>query len=233
MSKQTNILLVEDDLNLGSILKEFLDIKGYNTTHCLDGLKGLSAFKKNNFHLCILDVMMPKLDGFSLAAEIRKMNKVVPIIFLTAKSMQSDKIEGFKIGADDYITKPFSTEELFLRIGVILKRTQQSQTDNSFVEINEFQIGNYLFDYKSRLLIINKNEKRLTSKESELLKLLCENKNRLLERTTALKQIWNEDTYFTSRSMDVYIAKLRNYLKEDQSIQISNVHGLGFKLIFD
>ncbi len=233
MSKQTNILLVEDDLNLGSILKEFLDIKGYNTTHCLDGLKGLSAFKKNNFHLCILDVMMPKLDGFSLAAEIRKMNKVVPIIFLTAKSMQSDKIEGFKIGADDYITKPFSTEELFLRIGVILKRTQQSQTDNSFVEINEFQIGNYLFDYKSRLLIINKNEKRLTSKESELLKLLCENKNRLLERTTALKQIWNEDTYFTSRSMDVYIAKLRNYLKEDQTIQISNVHGLGFKLIFD
>jgi DNA-binding response OmpR family regulator len=232
MSKQTNILLVEDDLNLGSILKEFLDIKGYNTTHCLDGIKGLSAFKKNNFHLCILDVMMPKLDGFSLAAEIRKMNKAVPIIFLTAKSMQADKIEGLKIGADDYITKPFSTEELFLRISVILKRTQNSSIDNNIIEVNEFQIGNYLFDYKSRLLIINKNEKRLTSKESELLKLLCENKNRLLERTTALKQIWNEDTYFTSRSMDVYIAKLRNYLKEDQSIQISNVHGLGFKLIY-
>ena len=216
MSKQTNILLVEDDLNLGSILKEFLDIKGYNTTHCLDGLKGLSTFKKNIFNLCILDVMMPKLDGFSLATEIRKMNKAVPIIFLTAKSMQADKIEGFKIGADDYITKPFSTEELFLRISVILKRTQNSTAVNNIIEVNEFQIGNYLFDYKSRLLIINKNEKRLTSKESELLKLLCENKNRLLERTTALKQIWNEDTYFTSRSMDVYIAKLRNYLKEDQ-----------------
>lgn len=233
MSKQTNILLVEDDLNLGSILKEFLDIKGYNTTHCLDGLKGLSTFKKSIFNLCILDVMMPKLDGFSLATEIRKMNKVVPIIFLTAKSMQADKIEGFKIGGDDYITKPFSTEELFLRISVILKRTQNSSIDNNIIEVNEFQIGSYLFDYKSRLLIINKNEKRLTSKESELLKLLCENKNRLLERTTALKQIWNEDTYFTSRSMDVYIAKLRNYLKEDKSIQISNVHGLGFKLIFD
>ena len=232
MSKQTNILLVEDDLNLGSILKEFLDIKGYKTTHCLDGLKGLSTFKKNNFHLCILDVMMPKLDGFSLAAEIRKMNKAVPIIFLTAKSMQADKIEGLKIGADDYITKPFSTEELFLRISVILKRTQISSIGNDIIEVNEFQIGNYLFDYKSRLLIINKNEKRLTSKESELLKLLCENKNRLLERTTALKQIWNEDTYFTSRSMDVYIAKLRNYLKQDTSIKITNVHGFGFKLIY-
>jgi len=232
MNKSINILLVEDDINLGSILKEFLDIKGYKTIHCLDGLKGLNSFKKNDFQLCILDVMMPKLDGFSLAGEIRKINSDVPIIFLTAKSMQTDKIEGLKIGADDYITKPFSTEELFLRIGAILKRTQKTKLPINNIELNEFQIGKYFFDYKSRLLLFYENERRLTSKESELLKLLCENNNRLLERTTALKLIWSDDNYFTSRSMDVYIAKLRNYLKEDSSIQINNVHGLGFKLVY-
>jgi DNA-binding response OmpR family regulator len=174
--------------------------------------------------------MMPKLDGFTLAGEIRKINKDIPIIFLTAKSMQTDKIEGFKIGADDYITKPFSTEELFLRINAILKRTKHTLINSGITEVTEFKIGKYSFNYKSRLLSINKTEKRLTSKESELLKLLCENDNKLLERTTALKLIWNADNYFTSRSMDVYIAKLRNYLKEDNSIQITNVHGIGFKL---
>lgn len=232
MNKSVKILLVEDDLNLGSILKEFLEVKGYTTTHCLDGLKGLHAFKKNNFDLCILDVMMPKLDGFSLAEQIRKVNKDIPLIFLTAKSMQADKIEGLKIGADDYITKPFSTEELFLRLSRLLKRSSTQQQISTKDQPEEFEIGKYIFNYKNRLLKMNEKEKRLTSKESELLKLLCEHNNKLLERATALNSIWNEDTYFTSRSMDVYIAKLRSYLKEDPSIEISNVHGLGFKLIY-
>ncbi|MBL1213513.1 MAG: response regulator transcription factor [Ignavibacteriae bacterium] len=232
MNKSVKILLVEDDLNLGSLLKEFLEVKGYSTTHCLDGLNGLQTFKKNKYDLCILDVMMPKLDGFSLAGQIRKMNKDIPLIFLTAKSMQADKIEGLKIGADDYITKPFSTEELFLRLSRILKRSSAQRETASANENVEFKIGNYLFNYKNRMLKLNDKAKRLTSKESELLKLLCEHNNKLLERTTALNAIWKENTYFTSRSMDVYIAKLRSYLKEDSSIEIANVHGLGFKLIF-
>lgn len=223
-----NILLVEDDINLGSVLSEFLSLKGFTIDLCKDGEEGLEKFKTLKYDLCLLDIMMPKKDGFSLAAEIRKTNKSVPIIFLTAKSMQSDKIEGLKLGADDYITKPFNTEELLLRINAILRRS--SSTNRSMIGGN-YSLGKYLFDYDKRELRFKKSSQSLTYKESELLRLLCENRNNILRRELALSEIWNEETYFTSRSMDVYITKLRNYLKNDRSIQIENIHGIGFKLI--
>jgi DNA-binding response OmpR family regulator len=224
-----NILLVEDDLNLGIILKEYLEVKGYIVTHCLNGEEGGKVFSKGKFDICILDVMMPKKDGFTLAGEIRNIDENIPVIFLTAKSMQSDKIEGFKLGADDYVTKPFSTEELLLRINAVLKRTNKSlfKDDN----ITEFKIGGYSFDPARHVLIYNKERKKLTSRENDLLKLLCIYKNNVLERSLALKEIWSDDNYFNSRSMDVYITKLRNYLKKDKSVEIVNVHGRGFKLI--
>lgn len=224
-----NILLVEDDLNLGIILKEYLEVKGYIVTHCLNGEEGAKIFGKDKFDICILDVMMPKKDGFTLAGEIRSIDKNVPLIFLTAKSMQSDKIEGFKLGADDYVTKPFSSEELLLRINAVLKRTSQSPLSGT--DITEFSIGGYSFDSARQLLIYNKERKKLTSRENDLLKLLCIYKNNVLERSLALREIWSDDNYFNSRSMDVYIAKLRNYLKKDKSVEIVNVHGQGFKLI--
>jgi DNA-binding response OmpR family regulator len=222
------ILLVEDDINLGTILSEFLVIKNFDVVLSKDGVNGLERFKGEDFDLCILDVMMPKKDGFTLAKEIRGFNKSIPIIFLTAKSMQNDKIEGLKIGADDYITKPFSTEELLLRINAILKRYLST---NGYSKTNIYPIGKYTFDYQKRYLKIKKSIQSLTFKEAELLKMLCENKNNILRRDLALTKIWNEETYFTSRSMDVYITKLRNYLKNDRSITIENVHGVGFKLL--
>lgn len=227
MSKN-KILLVEDDVNLGSILSEFLQLKNFDVELCKDGELGLEKFKSSTFNLCLLDVMMPKKDGFTLAKEIRSMNKNIPIIFLTAKSMQTDKIEGLMLGADDYITKPFNTEELLLRINAILKRSSNS---NGFKKDSICEIGKYSFNYEKRKLVYKRSVQSLTSKEAELLRMLCENKNNILRRDLALTQIWSEDTYFTSRSMDVYIAKLRNYLKNDRSIQIENVHGVGFKLI--
>lgn len=222
------ILLVEDDTNLGTILMDYLILKNFDVTLCRNGEEGFDKFKEENFELCILDIMMPKKDGFTLAKEIREINKNIPIIFLTAKAMQKDKIEGFKIGADDYITKPFNTEELLFRIKAIFKRTKSTKFTFSK---NEFNLGKYNFYYNKRELKFKRSKQTLTSKEAELLKMLCDNKNNILRRETALKNIWGADSYFTSRSMDVYITKLRSYLSKDKSIQIDNVHGVGFKLI--
>jgi DNA-binding response OmpR family regulator len=226
---EKRILLVEDDVNLGTILAEFLTMKNFKVDLCKDGEEGYTSYNKNIYDLCLLDVMMPKKDGFTLAKEIRQANKNIPIIFLTAKSMQNDKIEGLKLGADDYITKPFSTEELLLRIHAILKR---SASINDFVSTKNYSIGKYVFVYQKKELKLKRYVQTLTNKEAELLKLLCENKNNILRRDIALTKVWNEETYFTGRSMDVYITKLRSYLKNDRSIQIENVHGVGFKLIF-
>lgn len=225
--KKIRILLVEDDLNLGTLTKEFLQLKGFDVAHCLNGEAGLNTFKENDFDFCILDIMMPKLDGFSLAKEISAFNSRMPFLFLSAKTMLNDKIEGLKIGADDYITKPFSMEELLLRINAILKRTGST----SSIQLNgAVRLGRYSFDYQKRILSLGSSERKLTSKESELLRLLCARENQLLPRAEALMQVWQDDNYFTSRSMDVYITKLRNYLKEDENVQIINVHGSGFKL---
>lgn len=226
---QTKVLLVEDDINLGTILKEYLTVKGFEIELCYNGEDGYTAFGKGKFDICILDVMLPKLDGFSLAQQIKKLDSHVPIVFLTAKSLAQDKIEGFKIGADDYITKPFNAEELLFRINAILKRSKPSSGNGDSTAL--FTLGKYVFDYNHRLLTAEGKDQKLTTKEAELLKLLCVNVNCALERTYALKTIWNDDNYFTARSMDVYITKLRGYFKEDESIQIVNLHGSGFKLI--
>lgn len=228
MSKY-KILLVEDDLNLGQILNEYLTLKGYDTTLCRDGEEGVLAFKSDQFHLCLFDVMLPKKDGFSMAKDIRRTDKETPIIFLTAKSMKADTIEGFKIGADDYITKPFSMEELLLRIQAILKRT--ASQNPQFSDQKQFEFGSFRFDFDKQLLIGKEGENKLTSKESELLRLLCLHINQPLDRSVALKIIWRDDSYFNARSMDVYIAKLRKLLKQDDSTQIITLHGSGFKLI--
>ena len=228
-SKKKNILLVEDDPNLGSLLKDYLSLKGYIVTRCLDGEEGKNVYAKGSFDLLILDVMMPKLDGFTLAKHIRKTDKQTPIIFLTAKSLLEDRLKGLKIGGDDYITKPFSSEELLLRIDNIFKRTTTAGQLKH--EDKVFKFGSFVFDYKKRILNNGKISKQLTSKESELLKLLAQNKNEVLERSVALREIWKNESYFTSRSMDVFITKLRYYIKVDPSVEIINVHGTGFKLI--
>jgi DNA-binding response OmpR family regulator len=222
------ILLAEDDLNLGEILREYLEIKGYQTTLCRDGVAGIQAFKKYKFDLCILDVMMPKKDGFTLAKEIRQIDEKTPFIFLTAKSMKEDTLEGLRMGADDYITKPFSMEELLLRLKGILKRVY---TKNQEQQTAVYHFGKFTFDTESHMLHSDKQSVKLTTKEAGLLKLLCQNKNQTLDRSEALKTIWREDTYFNARSMDVYITKLRKYLKDDENIQILTLHGQGFKLI--
>jgi len=229
MMEKTKILLAEDDLNLGTILREFLELKGFAIEHAIDGAKALAKYDSSNFDLCILDVMMPKKDGFTLAKEIRARDKDIPIIFLTAKSMQEDKLEGLRLGGDDYITKPFSSEELLLRIHNIVKRINLYKSNGK--NVNLFQLGKYNFDYNKRILKFDKHEQKLTTREADLLKLLSENKNELVKRSEALKKIWNEDNYFTARSMDVYIVKLRRYLRQDKTIELTNVHGTGFKLI--
>jgi two-component system OmpR family response regulator len=223
------LLLAEDDENLGSLLQEYLIAKNYETIWVKDGEKAFRSFEKNHFDLCILDVMMPIKDGFTLASEIRMVDSGMPVIFLTAKSMKEDILEGFAIGADDYITKPFSMEELIFRIEAILRRTKGSGEGIN----NCKNIGKYDFDPQKQILKINNLVHNLTTKETELLKLLCNNKNRILERNFALKAIWIDDNYFNARSMDVYITKLRKYLKDDPSVQIINVHGKGYKLIVD
>ncbi|MDG1517215.1 MAG: response regulator transcription factor [Flavobacteriales bacterium] len=230
MSNNIKILLVEDDANLGSLLQEYLIAKGYDCQLETDGDKGIKAFLKNEFDLCALDVMMPIKDGFTLAKEIRNTNKEVPIIFLTAKSLKEDKIEGFQSGADDYLTKPFSMEELLLRIKAILRRTNGASTVKQ--ELKYFEIGSLSFDYDRRVLKGKEDPgQKLTSKEADLLKLLCENTNDVLERNVALNKIWKDDSYFNARSMDVYITKLRKYLKADPKLEIVNMHGRGFKLL--
>ena len=226
---QQQILLIEDDPNLGYILQENLELKGYQVQRCMDGEAGLDAYLRGKFDLCLIDVMLPKKDGFTLARDIRKSNQEIPIIFLTAKSLKEDRIEGFKVGGDDYIVKPFSMEELVLRIQAVLKRTMKSPTKST--EISAYSIGRYMFDYENQFLRLQDSSTRLTSKESELLKLLCMHQNEILDRDVALKLIWGEDNYFNGRSMDVFISKLRRYLKEDSNIEIRNVHGKGFRFV--
>ena len=231
MSKQSiRILLVEDDPNLSMVLKDYLEMLGYAIELCSDGEEGFKMYKKKKFDLCIFDVMMPKKDGFTLAEDIRLTDQNIPIIFLTAKSLKEDKIKGFQLGCDDYITKPFSTEELSLRITAILKRCQYRNGTLSEEEDNNFSIGKFEFDFENMILRFDDSEQNLTRKEAALLRLLCLHKNRLLTREVALKTIWGENDYFIGRSMDVFIAKLRKYLKADSRIQIVNVHGTGFKL---
>jgi DNA-binding response OmpR family regulator len=227
-TSRAKILLVEDDDNLGFILKDYLEMIGYWVDLQRNGIDGLKAFKINQYDICILDVMLPYKDGFTLAEDIREIDKVIPLVFLTAKQMKEDKIRGFQIGADDYITKPFSSEELSLRIDAILRRMQH----HSMVveEPQVFTIGSYEFNYGDQVLKIAGEERRLTKKEAEVLKLLCLNKNKLLRREKVLKNVWGKDDYFMGRSMDVYITKLRKYLKGDDNVTIINVHGAGFKL---
>lgn len=229
MSK-VKILLVEDDPNLGQILNEYLQLKGFETTHCTDGEQGFEAFNNQKFDFCILDVMMPKKDGFTLAKEIREIDKTIPLIFLTAKSMKEDTIEGLKIGADDYLTKPFSMEELLLRVSAILRRSTNGNSQPVSGQ-NRFELGSLTFNYDKSTLDRPTGSVKLTSRENELLKMFCDNLNQTLDRNVALKAIWKDDTYFNARSMDVYIAKLRKYLKEEEGVHILTVHGQGFKLV--
>jgi len=224
------ILLTEDDPNLGQLLQEYLSSKGYRVDLAVNGEIGIKHFLENQYDLCLLDVMMPRKDGFSLAKEIRFSNKDIPIIFLTAKSMKEDTIQGFKVGADDYITKPFNMEELLMRIKAVLRRYRKSET-TSEPQQSTFELGKYRFDFDHQLLSFDDNTQKLTSKESALLKLFCENKNQPINRSFALKLIWGDDSYFNARSMDVYITKLRKHLKDDASLQIMHVHGEGFKLL--
>ncbi len=226
---KTRILLAEDDENLGSLLQEYLQAKNYDTDWLLNGEKAFKAFEKNHYDICILDVMMPVKDGFTLATEIRMLDKDMPVIFLTAKSMKEDVLEGFTRGADDYITKPFSMEELIFRIEAILRRTKGGSEKSE----NCYTIGNFTFDTQKQILSYADQTQKLTTKETDLLKLLCNNLNRVLERNFALKAIWIDDNYFNARSMDVYITKLRKYLKADPRVQIINVHGKGYKLVVE
>lgn len=222
------MLLAEDDPNLGQILKEYLIFKGFDTLLCRDGEEGSQRFQPGKFDICILDLMMPKKDGFQLAEEIKKVEPDMPIIFLTAKSMKEDVIQGFKLGADDYITKPFSMEVLLLRIQAVLKRSKFA----SAKEIpDSIQIGKLTYQHASNTLILPSGQIKLTTKENQLFKLFFENLNQTVNRSIALKKIWKDDSYFNARSMDVYIAKLRKYLKEEESIQLLTVHGEGFKLV--
>ena len=226
--KNIKILLAEDDTNLGNLLCDYLKAKGYHTVLAANGEEAFNLFAKGTYNLCLLDVMMPIKDGFTVAKEIRKINDTIPIIFLTAKSMKEDTLEGFEAGADDYITKPFSMEELLARITAVLRRSSGSAEKQ---EQTDFIIGKYKFDYKKRALEYDGESQKLTSKENDLLRLLCLNEGKVLERTYALKAIWEDDTYFNARSMDVYIAKLRKHLKQDDSIEIMNVHGRGFRFL--
>jgi two-component system, OmpR family, response regulator len=228
-TEKINILLVEDDPNLGLLLREYLDAKGYHVELATDGKEGFDLFVKHTFDLCLLDVMMPVKDGITLAKEIRVNNKSVPIIFLTAKAMKEDTLEGFQAGADDYITKPFSMEELLARIQAILRRSHKQMSSST--DQTEFTIGSYKFNTEKQILEHNGQSQKLTTKESALLRLLCIHKNDVLDRNFALKSIWHDDNYFNGRSMDVYIAKLRKYLKDDQKVEIINIHGKGFKLL--
>lgn len=227
MSTKLNLLLAEDDENLGQLLYTFLKSKGYNATLATDGKEALDHFNNGNFDFCIFDVMMPKMDGFSLAKEVRELDKKIPILFLTAKSLKEDKLEGFAIGADDYLTKPFSMEELVARINAILRRVESPENETD----GEWMIGTIKYEPELRLLHSNGETKKLTTKENQLLQLLAKNQNEILDRQATLRAVWGDDNYFNGRSMDVYIAKLRKLLRDDERIEIMNIHGKGFKLI--
>ena len=222
------ILLCEDDANLGMVLKNYLELNDYDVTLERDGRLGLAAFQREKFDICLLDVMMPNMDGFALAEEIRDINPDVPLFFLSAKTMKDDIIQGYKLGAEDYITKPFDSEVLLHKIKAILKRNEELHREEANAE---FDLGKYHFNPRLRELTVNGKVQTLSPKENELLKMLSEYKNDLLPREAALKKIWGSDTYFNGRSMDVYIAKLRKYLKEDPKIEIVNIHGNGFRLV--
>jgi DNA-binding response OmpR family regulator len=226
--KKVNILLAEDDPNLGQLLKNYLNAREYETTLITDGAQAMKVFRKEKFHICLLDVMMPELDGFALAKGIREIDANIPIIFLTAKNLKQDVIEGFKSGADDYLTKPFSMEELIYRMEAILRRTSGRPHDAT---ADVYTIGKFTFDVTKQLLVYQDQTRKLTTKESELLELLCRHRNEVLERNFALKSIWIDDNYFNARSMDVYITKLRKYLSKDESVEILNIHGKGYKLL--
>jgi len=226
------ILLVEDDPNLGLLLQDYLQLKGkFDVVLCKDGEEGLKAFTKQQYDLLILDVMMPKKDGFTLGKEIRKMNATVPIIFATAKSMIEDKTQAFNLGGDDYITKPFRIEELLLRINALLKRVNDSGKDGSAEKQTSFKIGKYEFDYTTQIIYDGDQKQKLSTKEAELLRLLCLKQNEVLTREEALLNIWHDDNYFNGRSMDVFLSKIRKYLKDDSKVEIINVHGKGYKLL--
>jgi len=228
-NERTKILLAEDDRNLGNILRTYLEAKGYATKLFVNGQEASDAFSKEAFDFCIVDVMMPVKDGFTLAKDIRKVDTQIPILFLTAKSLEEDKLKGFQSGGDDYLTKPFSMEELLARMEAILRRTAKTTVSQAHKGV--FEIGGFVFDYNHQLLTIKGVEQKLTSKESELLKLLSERLNQVVDRSFALNRIWQNDSYFNARSMDVYVAKLRKYLREDPSVELINVHGIGFKLV--
>ena len=227
MEQQTTILLCEDDENLGVLLKEYLMAKGLRVELQPDGEAGLRAFTKDKFDICVLDVMMPKKDGITLAKDIRNLNSDVPIIFLTAKSMKEDILEGFKAGADDYLSKPFSMEELLYRMEAIMRRVRGKKNKDATV----YKLGQFTFDTKKQTLSLNGEDVKLTTKENELLSLLAANANSILERNYALKTIWIDDNYFNARSMDVYITKLRKHLRPDPTVGLINIHGKGYKLI--
>jgi DNA-binding response OmpR family regulator len=228
MKKKIKILLVEDDPNFGSVLKNYLELNDYEVKLCNDGTVGYENFITGKFDICILDVMMPKKDGFTLAREIREKDEQIPIIFLTAKTMKEDMLSGFQVGADDYITKPFDSEVLLYKLKAILKRSADKTLESTQ---KEFKIGKYHFHYDHRTITLENVSEKLSPKEADLLRLLCLFKNELLPRQKALKEIWGDDNYFNARSMDVFITKLRKYLKDDQSLDIINIHGKGFRMI--
>lgn len=227
MEQKLHILLCEDEESLGMLVREYLEAKGYEADLFLDGEAGYRAFMKHKYDMCLLDVMMPKMDGFQLAREIRLVNSEIPIIFLTAKNLKEDILEGFKLGADDYLTKPFSMDELVYRMEAILRRVRAKEQKST----TRFQIGEFTFDNQRQTLVRGDEQTKLTTKECELLTMLCIHANEVLERDLALKTIWMDDNYFNARSMDVYITKLRKLLKNDPNIEINNVHGRGYRLI--
>lgn len=229
--EKAKVLLVEDDTNLGQVLKNYLELHDYVVELCRDGILGLAAFRREKFDLCILDVMMPNMDGFTLAEEIRAIDADVPLFFLSARNMKDDLIAGYNLGADDYITKPFDSEVLLHKIKAVLKRNQEAG-DRLSTQQN-FEFGKFKFNSKLRILESDGEERTLSPKENALLQMLCEFKNDLLPREKALKRIWGSDTYFNGRSMDVYIAKLRKYLSVDDSVSIVNIHGNGFRLLVE
>jgi two-component system, OmpR family, response regulator VicR len=226
MSEKSKILYVEDDETLSFVTKDNLDIHGYDVDHYMDGETALDGFFTKSYDLCILDVMLPKMDGFALAEKIRATDPNVPILFLTAKSMKEDRLHGLRLGADDYITKPFSIEELILKIEVFLRRKYVSVSAN-----DQYKIGIYTFDYRNLVLANPSGERNLTQKEADLLKMLLDHKNNVVKRSLILEKLWGEDDYFLGRSMDVFISRLRKYLAEDPKIKLDNIHGVGFKLV--
>jgi two-component system, OmpR family, response regulator len=230
MNKKIKILLVEDDPNFGSILKSYLELADYEVVLKQDGKQGLTCFRNNLFELCILDIMMPEMDGFTLATEIKKLDDKVPVIFLTAKTLKEDVIEGFRIGADDFLTKPFDSEVLLYKISAILKRKYSGEADPE-EDNKDLSIGSFHFNYRLRKLSNMNQTYTLSPKESGLLFMLCKAKDGILSRSDALNKIWGADNYFTARSMDVFIARLRKYLKEDPAVEIINIHGNGFRLV--